>query len=106
MDTDPELHPLFRQEIGVTGLDAALNFESAARGVDHTGELDQDAVAGGVKHPPAVGRNHWIEHLRAKHTHATGRPFLVGSGKAGIADDVGHQDRGQFPGLAHGAKLL
>jgi hypothetical protein len=26
---------------------------------------------------------------------------LIGTGKARVANDVGHQDRGQFPGLAH-----
>jgi hypothetical protein len=30
-------------------------------------------------------------------------PVLVGSGQQRIADHVGHQDRGQFSGLAHGA---
>ena len=30
-------------------------------------------------------------------------PVLVGSGEPRIADDTGHQDRGQFSGLAYGA---
>ena len=44
-----------------------------------------------------------IDQVASERPQPRQNPVLVGSRKPRIADDVGHQDRGQFSGLAHGA---
>jgi hypothetical protein len=58
------------------------------------GALDDSAVMHGD------GR---IDQVAAQRPEPSENPVLAGSGEPRIADDVGHQDRGQFSGLAHGA---
>ena len=50
-----------------------------------------------------VGGDGRVDQVAAKPSKARQRSVLVDSGKPRIADDVGHQDRGQFSGLGHGA---
>ena len=44
-----------------------------------------------------------IDQVASERPQPRQNPVLVGSGQPRIADDVGHQDRSQFSGLAHGA---
>ena len=44
-----------------------------------------------------------IDEVAAQRPQPRQNAVLVGSGQPRIADHVGHQDRGQFSGLAHGA---
>jgi hypothetical protein len=44
-----------------------------------------------------------FNQIAAQRAQPRQNPVLVGPGEPRIADDVRHQDRGQFSGLAHGA---
>src|SRR6516162_1359320 len=44
-----------------------------------------------------------VDQIAAKGPKPSEYSILVSASKPGVADDVGHQDRGEFPGLAHGA---
>ena len=44
-----------------------------------------------------------IDQVAAQRPQPRQNSVLVGSGKPRVADHVGHQDRGQFSGFAHGA---
>ena len=46
-----------------------------------------------------------IDQVASERLEPRQNPVLVGSRKPRIADDVGHQDRGQFAGFAHRAPL-
>ena len=61
------------------------------------------AVAGALNDAPMVDGDGRIDQVASERPQPRQNPVLVGSGKPRIADHVGHQDRGQFPGLAHGA---
>ena len=43
-----------------------------------------------------------IDQVAPKGAEPRENAILVSACKPGVADDVGNQDRGQFPGLAHG----
>ena len=61
------------------------------------------AVAGALDDPTVVYGDGRIDEVASERPQSRQNPVLVGSGKPRIADDVGHQDRREFPGLAHGA---
>ncbi len=82
---------------------ALLDFDGAAHGIDDTAELDDAAVAGALDDAPVMHGDGRIDQVAAERPQPRQNPVLVGSGKPRIADDVGHQDRRQFSGLAHGA---
>ena len=44
-----------------------------------------------------------IDQIAPERPQPRQNPVFVGSGQPRIADDIGHQDRGQFSRLAHGA---
>jgi hypothetical protein len=43
----------------------------------------------------------WIDLITSNARQPRQDQVLVGSGKPRVADDAGHQNRGEFPGLAH-----
>jgi hypothetical protein len=53
-----------------------------------------------------VGGDGRVDQVAAKPSKARQRSVLIRTRKPRIADNVGHQDRGQFPGLAHDANSL
>ena len=62
---------------------------------------ERDSSAHQAKH--GDGR---IDQIAAKRPKPCEDAIFVRASKPGVADDVGYQDRGQFPGLAHGAAPL
>ena len=80
-----------------------LHFNGAAHCVDDAAELDDAAVAGALDDAAMVHGDGGIDQIAAQRPQPRQNPIFVGSGKPRIADDVGHQDRRQFSGLAHGA---
>ena len=45
----------------------------------------------------------WVDQIAAKGPKPCEDAIFVRACKPGVADDVGHQDRGQFPRLGHDA---
>ena len=103
MNADPKFDAPSGGDAGVALDHGVLNFDGAAHGVDDTAELDDRAVAGALDDAPVMHGDGRIDQVAAERPQPRQNPILVGSGKPRIADDVGHQDRGQFSGLAHGA---
>ena len=61
------------------------------------------AVAGALDDAPVMGGDSRDRSDRCAAPAAAQAAVLVGPGKPRIADHVGHQDRGDFAGFAHGA---
>jgi hypothetical protein len=80
-----------------------LHFECAAHRVDDAAELDNCAIARALDDSTVVYGDGRIDQVAAQRPQPRQNPVLVGSGKPRIADDIGHQDRRDFPSLAHGA---
>ena len=64
------------------------------------------AVAGALDDASVVHGDGRVDQVAAQRPQPRQNPVLVGPGKPRIADDVGHQDRGKFAGLGHGANRL
>ena len=103
MDADPKFDALVRRDPSVALDHRPLDFNGAVHCVDDTPELDNCAIAGALDDAPVMHGDGRVDQIAAQRPQPRQNPILVGSGKPRIADDVGHQDRGQFSGFAHGA---
>ena len=103
MDADAELDALVGRHAGVALDHAVLHFDRAAHRVDHAAELDDRAVAGALDDAPVMGGDGRIDQIAAERPQPRKSPVLVGPGEPAVADDIGHQDRRELPGLAHRA---
>jgi len=103
VDADAILDAALGRQAGVALNHAILNLDGAAHGLHHTAEFGQHAVAGALDDATVVDRDRRVDQVAAKRTQARQGAVLVRFGQPAEADDVGGQDRGQFPGLAHGA---
>ena len=103
MDADPKFDALVRRDLSVALDHRPLDFNGAVHCVDDTPELDNCAIAGALDDAPMVHRDGRVDQVASQRPQPRQNPVLVGSGKPRIADHVGHQDRSQFSGLAHGA---
>ena len=103
MDADPKFDALVRRDPSVALDHRPLDFNGAVHCVDDTPELDDAAVARALDDAPMVDGDGRINQIAAERPQPRQNPILVGSGEPRIADHVGHQDRGQFSGLAHDA---
>ena len=59
------------------------------------------AVAGALDDAAVMHGDGRVDQIAAQRPQPRQDPILVGPGKPRIADDVGHQDRREFSGLAH-----
>ena len=103
MDADPKFDALVGRDPSVALDHRPLDFNGAVHRVDDAAELDDAAVAGALDDAAVVHGDGRVDQVAAQRPKPRQNPVLVGSGKPRIADDVGHQDRRQFSGLAHGA---
>ena len=71
--------------------------------VDHAAEFDDAAVARALDDAAVMHGDGRIDQVAAQRPKPSEDPIFVRTRKPRVADHVGHQDRGQFSGLAHGA---
>src|SRR5262249_45275138 len=66
---------------------------------------DNCAVAGALDDAPVVHGEDRIDQVAAKGAEPSENSIFIRASKPGVADDVSHQDRGQFAGLAHSSGI-
>ena len=71
-------------EISVAVLHALLQHHGAAHRIDDRGELDEEAIAGGLNNAALVLGNQRIDKLLAMSLERDERPFLIGAHEARI----------------------
>jgi hypothetical protein len=76
---------------------------SAAHRVHHAAKLNDAAVPGALDHTSVMHCDCRVDQVAPKGAEPSEDTILVRAREPRVADDVGHQDRGEFPGLAHGA---
>ncbi len=102
MDADAELDAAIFRHSGAAFGHAGLHLDRAAHGVDHAAKFDQEPIAGALDDTPAMGGYCWIDEITAQPPEPRQGALLVGAGEPAVADDVGDQDRSNFPGFGHG----
>ena len=98
VNSDPELDSSLGRHTGVALGHAVLHFDRAAHGVDDAAELDEDAVAGALYDASVMSVDSGIDQIAAQPPQPRQRATLVRPREPAVADDVGDQDRGDFPG--------
>ena len=101
MDADAELDAALGRQAGVALDHAVLHLDGAAHGVDHAAELDKDAVAGALDHPPVMHGDGRIDQIAPERPQPRQCAILVGAGEPAVSDHIRRQDRREFPGLGH-----
>jgi hypothetical protein len=81
----------------------ALDFDGATHRINHAAKLDNCAIAGAFDDAPVMHGEDRIDQVAAQRSQPGKDAIFVRSSKPRVADDVGDQDRRQFPRLAHGA---
>src|SRR5271155_4753942 len=92
--------PLWRYA-GVALDEAGLQFDRAAHGIDHATELGDRAVAGALDDAAVMNCDGRVDQVAGKVPKAGEDSILIRTRKPRVADDVGHQNRRELPGLAH-----
>src|SRR6266851_4310326 len=106
IDADAEFNPPLRRHASVALSHAALDLDGAAHGVNHAGELDQHAVAGGLDDAAVMLLDLGVDQRPAVRPQLRERALLVGSHQPAVADHVRRQDGGELafgPRLTHGS---
>ena len=83
---------------------AALHLDRAAHRIDDAGELDQQAVAGGLDDAAAMLGDLGIDERLSTGLEPGERAFLVGTHQPAITGDIGRQDGREAsldPGASH-----
>ena len=89
MNPDPEFDSPFRRHPRVALDDAVLDFDGAARRVDHAAELDDKAVAGALDDAAVMGGDGRVDEIAPQRADARKRPLLVAAGKPAEANNIG-----------------
>jgi hypothetical protein len=103
MNADAEFDALIGRDLGVALDHRPLDFDRAVHRVDDTTEFNDAAVASALDDAAVMHRDGRVDQVASKGPKPCENAIFVRTSKAGVADDVGHQDRGQLPGLAHDA---
>ena len=106
VNADAEFNSPLGRHAGVALNEAVLQLDRAAHSIHHTAELDDRAVARALDDAAVMGGDRWIDEIASKSAKARKRSVLVRAGEPAVADDIGDQDRRNFPGLAHGRAPL
>ena len=80
-----------------------LEFDGCSQRVNCTGELDQSAITHQLDYAPAIPGHEWLETSNTMVLQSRNSTTLIPANQAGIADNVGGDDRRQFALLtSHG----
>jgi hypothetical protein len=97
IDADPEADTFGLRPISVAVRHSLLEDDGTAHSVDDRGELDQNAVAGGLEDTPAVLGDQWIDELAPIAFENGEGSFLIRTHQPRIPGNVGAEDGRQSP---------
>src|SRR5262245_22724777 len=103
MNANAEFDALVWRDLSVTRNHRPLDFDGAIHRIDDAAELDNCTVASAFDDAAMMHGDGRVDQVAPERAQPRQNAVLVGSGKARVADDIGHQDRRELPGLAHGA---
>ena len=92
VDANAEIKPPFWRDEFVDLRFLLLDFYGAAKGVDHTAELDQYPIAHRFDQPTMVRSDPWLEYFLQVCLEVRPRAFFVDTAQTAIADDICNQD--------------
>jgi hypothetical protein len=103
MDSDAKFNPPVGRDARVALDHSGLHFDCATGRIDHTAEFSDEPVAGALDDPAMVRGDRRLDQIAEERAEPRECSLLVRAGEPAITDDIGDQDRRDFPGIAHGA---
>ena len=103
MDADSKLDALVGPDLGVALDHRPLDFNGAVHCVDDAAEFNDASVARALDDAAVMHRDGRVNQVAAKSPKASEDSILIRTRKPRVADHVGHQNRRELSGLAHGA---
>src|SRR5882672_9689907 len=97
IDADSEIEAALGQEPRIALSLGALHADGTAQSVNHTVELDEQAVAHSLDQPAMMFRERGLENLMQVGLKAHACALLIRLAQAAIAGDVCDQDGGEPP---------
>src|SRR5262245_12018291 len=97
MQTDTKDDPLRLGTFRVHLVHSLLKLDRRRQGVDCAGEFYERPVARQLDQPAAVSRDRWFKALASVRAQARQRSALVAPHQAGVADNIGGENRRQLP---------
>ena len=104
INADAELDPPIGWHVAVASRHSALDLDRGVHGLDHAGELDQHAVAGGFYDAPAVLGDGGIDDLEAVGAQSRQGAGLIDLHEPAVSHHIGRQNGGELSfdvGLLH-----
>jgi hypothetical protein len=95
MDANAEPHLLTERAILVLFFDRILDRDGALDGINGTGEIGNDTVAGGIEDPAAMGGDQRVED-RPIGLQTAQRADLVQPHQAAVLGNIGRENRGEL----------
>ncbi len=89
IDADPENDPLVVRDVRIAPQHRALHFHGKRDSIDHAGEFEQHAVAGGLDDAAVMLRYRRVDQLPAMRLQRGERTDLVDAHQATVADRIG-----------------
>src|SRR5437870_6744916 len=93
VDADTKVDALFRENTGIALGHATLHVDRAAHRVDHTGEFQQQTIAGGLDDPAVVLCNLRVDELPPVSLQSRQGGAVVAAHEKGITHHIGRDDR-------------
>jgi hypothetical protein len=103
MNSDAEFDALIGRGLSVALDHRPLDFDGAIHRIEDAAEFNDAAVAGALDNAAVMHRDGGVDQITPKGPKPRKDAIFVRASKPGVADDVGHQDRRELAGLAHGA---
>ena len=103
MGADAKYDPSVGRDARIALDHSGLHFDCAMRRIDHTAEFSDEPVAGALDDPAMVSGDRGLNQIANERAQSRQRSLLVRVCEPAVADDIGDQDRRDFPVLAHGA---
>ena len=97
MNADTELDATVCRDARVAFDHGVLHFDGAFNRIDDAAKLDQRPVAGALEHTSVVHGDGGINQIAAQSSEPRQGAILVSAGQTAETDDVGSEDRGEFP---------
>jgi hypothetical protein len=87
--------------IGIALDHAVLHLDGTANGIDHTSELNEDAIAHPLNDAAMMHCDGGIDQIAAERAQPGKRPVLVGTRKLAVPGYVRRENCREFPHLRH-----
>jgi hypothetical protein len=97
VNADPEFDASLGRQTCIPFDHAVLHFNRAPHRVDDAAEFDERAVAGALDDAAVVDGDRRVDEIAAQRPKPRQSPILVDAGQPAEADDIGGQDRCEFP---------